>query len=104
MTALVLFIIGLILSVVCGLLGGFRQLEEMGDIKGIPFVWRMDSDGDWRIGFFRSPGYDREDLEDLEELEEIETEEKKNAGSLYFQGFRLGVGFFYHRSCFLLDF
>ncbi len=71
-TALVLFIIGLILSVVCGLLGGFRELEEMGDIEDIPFVWRMDSDGDWRIGFFRSPGYDREELEDLEELEEIE--------------------------------
>ncbi len=68
-TALVLFIIGLILSVVCGLLGGFRELEEMGDIEDIPFVWRMDSDGDWRIGFFRSPGYDREELEDLEELE-----------------------------------
>ncbi|MCX4323006.1 MAG: DUF4097 family beta strand repeat-containing protein [Lachnospiraceae bacterium] len=72
MTALVLFLVGIVLCGVCGLLGGFRELEEMESIKGIPFVWRMDSDGDWRIGFFRSPGYDRDDWEELEELEEIE--------------------------------
>lgn len=72
MTALVLFLVGLVLSVVCGLLGGFRQLEELGSVKGIPFVWGRNADGDWRIGFFRSPGYDREDLEELEELEDIE--------------------------------
>lgn len=72
MTALVLFLVGIVLCGVCGLLGGFRELEEMGSIKGIPFVWRMDSDGDWRIGFFRSPSYDRDDWEELEELEEIE--------------------------------
>ena len=72
MTALVLFLVGIVLCGVCGLLGGFRELEEMGSIEGIPFVWRMDRDGDWRIGFFRSPGYDRDEWEELEELEEIE--------------------------------
>lgn len=72
MTALVLFLVGIVLSVVCGLLGGFRELEELGRVKGVPFVWGRDADGDWRIGFFRSSGYDREDLEELEELEDIE--------------------------------
>lgn len=72
MTALVLFLVGIVLSVVCGLLGGFRELEELGRVKGVPFVWGRDADGDWRIGFFRSSGYDREDLEGLEELEDIE--------------------------------
>lgn len=78
MTALVLFIIGLILSVVCGLLGGFRQLEEMGRIGRIPFVWSRD--GEWRIGFLRSQGYGRRDLEDIEELEDIaDIEDMENA-------------------------
>lgn len=72
MTALVLFLVGLVLCIVCGLLGGFRELEELGNVKGVPFVWGRDADGEWRIGFFRSPGYDREDLEELEELEDIE--------------------------------
>lgn len=72
MTALVLFLVGLVLCGVCGLLGGFQELRELGSVKGIPFVWGRDADGDWRIGFFRSPGYDREDLEELEELEDIE--------------------------------
>ena len=64
MTALILFIIGLILSIVCGLLGGFRELRKMGIVYGIPFVWDWDDDNDWRIGFFRSSGYDGDDLED----------------------------------------
>ncbi len=75
MTALVLFIIGLILSIVCGLLGGFRQLEEMGSVgslHGIPFVWHRNADGDWRIGFLRSSGYDGDDLERIAEIEDIE--------------------------------
>lgn len=76
MTALVLFIVGFALCIVCGLLGGFRQLEELGSVKGIPFVWGRDADGDWRIGFFRSPGYDREDLEELEDIEDIESMEE----------------------------
>lgn len=75
MTALVLFIIGLILSLVCGLLGGFRQLEEMGSVgslHGIPFVWHRNAGGDWRIGFLRSSGYDEDDLYSVAEIEDIE--------------------------------
>mgnify|MGYP002510634540 CR=1 FL=1 len=75
MTALVLFIIGLILSLVCGLLGGFRQLEEMGSLgslRGIPFIWHRNADGDWRIGYLRSLGYAGDDLERIEEIRDIE--------------------------------
>lgn len=72
-TALVLFLVGLVLSVVCGLLGGFRELEELGSVKGVPFVWGRDADGEWRIGFFRSPGYDKDDLEELEDIGEVQT-------------------------------
>lgn len=71
MTALILFIIGLILSIVCGLLGGFRELRKMGVVYGVPFVWDWDDDGDWRIGFFQSSGYDGDDLEDIEDIEEL---------------------------------
>ncbi|MDE7247653.1 MAG: DUF4097 domain-containing protein [Lachnospiraceae bacterium] len=42
MTALVLFFVGLCLCIVCGLLGGFRQLDEINDIKGIPFWYDID--------------------------------------------------------------
>lgn len=54
MTALVLFIIGFVLCIVCGLLGGFRQLSEMDGIGGIPFRYHRDASGDWEIGFFDS--------------------------------------------------
>ncbi len=70
MTALVLFLVGLTISLVCGLLGGFRQLTEMG-LSDFPFGLYRDFAGDWRIGFFRSPGYRVHELEELEELEEI---------------------------------
>lgn len=73
MTALILFLVGLVLSVVCGLLGGFRELEELGNVKGVPFVWGRDADGEWRIGFFRSSGYDGDDLEELEDIGEVQT-------------------------------
>lgn len=72
MTALVLFLVGLVLSVVCGLLGGFRQLSEMGGWSTIPFSWYRDVDGDWRIGFLRSTGYDRNNLENIKEIADIE--------------------------------
>ena len=52
MTALVLFFVGLTISLVCGLLGGFRQLTEMG-LSDFPFGLYRDFAGDWRIGFFR---------------------------------------------------
>lgn len=46
MTALVLFLVGLLLCLVCGLLGGFRQLNEMNGIGGIPFRYgRNATDG-----------------------------------------------------------
>lgn len=73
MTALVLFLVGFVLCIVCGLLGGFRELEELGNVKGVPFVWGRDADGEWRIGFFRSPGYDKDDLEELEDIGEVQT-------------------------------
>lgn len=72
MTALVLFLVGLVLSVVCGLLGGFRQLSEMGGWHTIPLSWYRDVAGDWRIGFWRSTGYDRNNLENIEEIEDLE--------------------------------
>lgn len=75
MTALVLFVIGMILTLVCGLLGGFRQLEEMGSVEslyGIPFVWHRNADGGWRIGFLRSSDYDRDELEEIADIEDID--------------------------------
>lgn len=73
MTALVLFLVGLVLSIVCGLLGGFRQLSEMGNFDGIPFSWYRDVTGDWRIGFLRSTGYDGDDLEDIGDIGDMQT-------------------------------
>lgn len=77
MTALILFIIGLVLCIVCGLLGGFRQLSEMDGIGRIPFRYHRDASGDWEIGFFRSEESDGVDLEDIgdidaEDLEDME--------------------------------
>ena len=69
MTALVLFLVGLVLSVVCGLLGGFRQLSEMG-ISDSSIGFYRDADGGWRIGFPWS-GYTRNELEEIEEIEDI---------------------------------
>lgn len=68
-TALVLFIIGMILCIVCGILGGFRQLSQMDGIGSIPFVCGRDDSGHWRIGFFRSPGYGLDDLEDIGDID-----------------------------------
>lgn len=72
MSALVLFIIGLILSVVCGLLGGFRELEQMGNGHGIPFVWHRDADGDWQIGPSHLSWFAEDDFEEIAEIEDIE--------------------------------
>lgn len=78
-TALVLFIIGMILCIVCGVLGGFRQLSQMDGIGSIPFVCGRDDSGHWRIGFFRSPGYD---LDDLEDIGDISVGDIKDTGEL----------------------
>lgn len=64
MTALVLFLVGLILSVVCGVLGGFRQLNKMG-ISDWPVSYYRNAAGDWVLGRIRAP----EGILDLEELE-----------------------------------
>lgn len=72
MTALVLFIIGLILSVVCGLLGGFRELEQMGNGRGFPFVWHRDADGDWRIGPSHLSWFSEDDFEEIADIEDID--------------------------------
>lgn len=53
-TALILFLVGIVICGVCGLLGGFRQLAEMDGIGGIPFGFHVDDDGDWQFGFFRT--------------------------------------------------
>ena len=49
-TALVLFIVGLIICGVGGLLGGFRELSEMDGIGSIPFRYYRNVESDW-IGF-----------------------------------------------------
>lgn len=89
MTALVLFLVGLMLCVVCGVLGGFRQLAQMDGIGSIPFVCGRDDSGHWRIGFFRSPGYGRDDLEDIGDIDvgdidvgDIDVGDTEDAGEL----------------------
>lgn len=82
-TALVLFLIGIILCLACGFLGGFRELNKMGGIG----LFGGDAGG-WRIGFFRSLGYWNGDsdgilnLEELEDIEDMDIEEvRKTIGS-----------------------
>ncbi|MCH5262768.1 MAG: DUF4097 family beta strand repeat protein [Lachnospiraceae bacterium] len=52
-TALVIFIIGAVLCSVGGLLGGFRQLDNMdiGKITGIPLIYRIGPNGHFEYGF-----------------------------------------------------
>lgn len=52
MTALVMLIIGCVISGVCWLLGGYRQLEGIRDLTAIPFVSFRGEGGHWSIGFF----------------------------------------------------
>ncbi len=80
MTALVLFITGLIICGVSGLLGGFRQLWELDGIGSIPFGYYRDAMGDWRIGFFSSAGYDENYPESCQTAEEIERKLEEVAG------------------------
>lgn len=56
MTALILFLVGVVICGVCGLLGGFRQIREMNGIVGIPFGYHKNADGDWQLGFFHNSG------------------------------------------------
>lgn len=85
-TALVLFLTGLVLCIVCGLLGGFRQLNKMDGRYSIPFVSWSDGTGGWRIGPIHWFGYrqgdsdgilDVEALEDIEDIEDV----RKTIGS-----------------------
>ncbi|MDE7232607.1 MAG: hypothetical protein K2N37_06000 [Lachnospiraceae bacterium] len=54
MTALILFLVGVVICGVSGLLGGFRQIREMNGIGGIPFGYHKSADGNWRLGFFHN--------------------------------------------------
>lgn len=56
MTALILFLVGVVICGVCGLLGGFRQIREMNGIGSIPFGYHKNADGDWQLGFFHNNG------------------------------------------------
>ena len=56
MTALILFLVGIVICGVSGLLGGFRQIREMDGIGGIPFGYHKSADGNWHLGFFQNNG------------------------------------------------
>ena len=56
MTALILFLVGVVICGVSGLLGGFRQIREMNGIGGIPFGYQKSDDGNWHLGFFHNNG------------------------------------------------
>ena len=56
MTALILFLVGVVICGVSGLLGGFRQVREMNGIGGIPFGYHKSADGNWHLGFFHNNG------------------------------------------------
>lgn len=77
MTALVLFLVGLILSVVCGLLGGFRQLNEMNGIRGIPFWYGRNAIGGVELNLLghevEIPGY----LDDIDDIDNYNISEGK---------------------------
>lgn len=54
MTALILFLVGIVICGVSGLLGGFRQIREMNGIGSIPFGYHKNADGNWQIGFLHN--------------------------------------------------
>ncbi len=62
LTALILFILGCAICVVCGILGGFRQIESglLNGVMGIPFGFYRQVDGGFHFGFFDSE-WERED-------------------------------------------
>lgn len=51
LTALVLLIVGFVISGVCWMLGGYRQLDGIQDLTGIPFVSFRGEGRHWSIGF-----------------------------------------------------
>lgn len=58
LTALVIFVLGCVVCGVSGLLGGFRQLENISETTGIPFRYHRGADGSVEFGFFDSQGND----------------------------------------------
>ena len=68
-TALIIFVLGCLLCVIGGLLGGFRQLSNINNIKGIPFAFGRDANGDFHFGFFNDEwnDYDESVWNDYEE-------------------------------------
>lgn len=72
LTALVIFVIGCVICGVSGLLGGFKQLENISETSGIPFRYYRGADGSVQFGFFDSYGNDWDiDMEDIQERIEI---------------------------------
>ena len=51
-TALIIFVLGCLLCVIGGLLGGFRQLNGINSIGGIPFTFGRDANGNFCVGFY----------------------------------------------------
>ena len=68
-TALIIFVLGCLLCVIGGLLGGFRQLSNINNVKGIPFAFGRDANGDFHFGFFNDEwnDYDESVWNDYEE-------------------------------------
>lgn len=71
LTALVIFVTGCVICGVSGLLGGFRQLENISEISGIPFKYYRGADGSVQFGFFDPYGNDW-DMDTADGLETIE--------------------------------
>lgn len=69
MTALVLFLVGMILCVVCGLLGGFRQLNEMDGIRGLPFWYGRNAINGVERGLL---GHEVDTLGALDDIDDID--------------------------------
>lgn len=68
LTALILFILGCAICVVCGILGGFRQIASgsLNGVMGIPFGFYRQADGGFQFGFFN---YEQERGDDFWEKE-----------------------------------
>ncbi|MBP3474735.1 MAG: DUF4097 family beta strand repeat protein [Lachnospiraceae bacterium] len=72
LTALVIFVTGCVICGVSGLLGGFKQLENISETSGIPFRYYRGADGSVQFGFFDPYGNDWDmDMEDIQERIEI---------------------------------
>lgn len=69
LTALVIFVTGCVICGVSGLLGGFRQLENISETSGIPFKYYRGADGSVQFGFLDPYGNDWDTADGLETIE-----------------------------------